>query len=153
MIGSERRTVITHEDNRELQPEPKRHNDDLRTPHAHKALPPGLTEGTTWTGFTDFTVIDTATPSTRPLTPLTTEAVGETQDTEMLPTPHTHEELPEKPDEWKLQDGFLVRIHNKKRTALFTPFGLKDSPKLPEEFTGTRITRYTWAGQDKLSEA
>jgi hypothetical protein len=136
----------------ELQPEPKRYSDDLRTPNAHKALPPGLTEGTTWTGFTDFTVIDAASPSTRPLTPLTEEAIGETQDTEMLPTPHTTEEPPEKPDEWRLHDGFLVRIHNKKRTALLTPSGLKDSPKLPEELTGTRTTRYKWTGQDKVHE-
>ena len=124
----------------------------MRTPSAHKAIPPGLIEGSNWTGFTDFKVITTASSSTTPLPALTTEAAGEAQDTEMPAALPVTEDLPEKPDEWKIQDGYLVRIHNKKRTALFTPFGLKDSPKLPEEFTGTRITRYKWTGQDKVNE-
>ena len=148
MIENTRKTVITHETGQELQPEPRRLEDNLRTPNAHKALPPGLPEGHTWTGFTDFNIINTTNPSASPLTALTTEATGETQDTEMPSALPVTEDLPEKPDEWRLQDGYLVRIHNKKRTALFTPFGLKDSPKLPEEFTGTRITRYKWTGQD-----
>ena len=135
-----------------MQPEPRRHEDDLRTPNAHKAIPPGLPEGSTWTGFTDFKVITAASSSTAPLPALTTEAVGESQDTEMPAALPVTEELPEKPDEWKLHDGFLVRIHNKKRTALFTPFGLEDSPKLPEEFTGTRITRYKWTRQYTVNE-
>ena len=44
-------------------------------------------------------------------------------------------------DEWKVHDGYLVRIHINKRLSLFTPLGLRDSPKLPEEFTGKRITK------------
>ena len=100
MIDSTRKTVITHEHGQELQPEPRRHEDDLRTPNARKAIPPGLPKGSTWTGFTGFKIITAASSSTTPLPALTSEGIGEAQDTEMPSALPVTEDLPEKPDEW-----------------------------------------------------
>ena len=56
-------------------------------------------------------------------------------------------------DEWKIPDEYLVRVHNRPRTALFTPSDLKDSPKLPELLTGLRTTRYQWARATEIHES
>ena len=42
---------------------------------------------------------------------------------------------------WKLEGGFLVRVHRKWRKAMFEPRGQREMPIAFEKLTGLRITR------------
>ena len=44
-------------------------------------------------------------------------------------------------DHWKLEGGYLVRVHRKWRKAMFEPRGQREMPITFEKLTGRRITR------------
>ena len=151
MVYSTRKTTITHSNGTEI---PKIYiEDDLSHPNSAKKVPAELPAGATWTGFTDFSVISAdGTSAAVPSTPST--KTSESTDEDM---PQTYSSastsFSETRDEWKIQDEYLIRVHNRPRTALFTPFDIQGSPKLPEELTGHRITRYKWTGTSEVQRS
>ena len=156
MVYSTRKTTITHSNGTEI---PKIHiEDDLRHPNSAKKVPAELPAGATWTGFTDFSVIPVqgtsaavlSTPSTTTPSTKTSESTDEEMPQSYSSASTSSSELR---DEWKIQGEYLIRVHNRPRTALFTPSDIQGSPKLPEELTGHRITRYKWTGTSEVQEA